>query len=80
MVIANDDPNSWDGSSSSQSLAKLDELNRDKNSLFYNKLDTNRAGIMGHSQGVLVQSMPPPILPTASNLNRSIPPARPNTH
>lgn len=51
MVIANDDKSSWDGVSSSWSLAKLDELNADKNSIFYQKLNTNNAGIAGHSQG-----------------------------
>lgn len=51
VVIANDDKNSWDGVSSSLSLAKLDELNADKNSIFYKKLDTHNAGITGHSQG-----------------------------
>ena len=51
VVIGNDDGTSWSGLSSSQSLAKLDELNADKNSIFYRKLDTNNAGITGHSQG-----------------------------
>lgn len=51
VVIGNDDGTSWIGLSSSQSLAKLDELNADKNSIFYRKLDTNSAGITGHSQG-----------------------------
>lgn len=51
VVIANDDKSSWGGVSSSLSLAKLDELNADKNSIFYQKLNTNNAGIAGHSQG-----------------------------
>ncbi|UTO04566.1 hypothetical protein NKT77_08615 [Moraxella sp. FZLJ2107] len=51
VVIGNDDGTSWSGLSSSQSLAKLDELNADKNSIFYKKLDTHNAGITGHSQG-----------------------------
>lgn len=51
MVIGNDDGTSWSGLSSSQSLAKLDALNVDKNSIFYQKLDTHNAGITGHSQG-----------------------------
>lgn len=51
VVIANDDGTSWSGLSSSQSLTKLDELNTDKSSVFYQKLDTNNAGITGHSQG-----------------------------
>lgn len=51
VVIGNDDGTSWSGLSSSQSLAKLDALNADKNSIFYKKLDTHNAGITGHSQG-----------------------------
>ena len=51
VVIGNDDGTSWSGLSSSQSLALLNQLNSDKNSLFYNKLQVNNAGIIGHSQG-----------------------------
>lgn len=51
VVIGNDDKNSWSGLSSSLSLTVLDKLNSDKNSIFYNKLDTKNAGISGHSQG-----------------------------
>ncbi|MBE9579476.1 MULTISPECIES: alpha/beta hydrolase [Moraxella] len=51
VVIGNDDKESWSGLSSSQSLAVLDNLNSDKNSIFFNKLDTKNAGISGHSQG-----------------------------
>ncbi len=51
VVIGNDDGTSWSGLSSSQSLAKLGELNTDKNSVFYGKLNINNSGIVGHSQG-----------------------------
>lgn len=51
VVIANDEEMSWSGESASQSLALLDKLNADKNSIFYGKLDTHNAGITGHSQG-----------------------------
>ncbi|OPH38308.1 poly(ethylene terephthalate) hydrolase family protein [Moraxella lacunata] len=51
VVIGNDDKESFRGDSSSQSLALLDKLNSDKNSIFYNKLNTRNAGISGHSQG-----------------------------
>lgn len=51
VVIANDDPDSWSGLSSSLSLNKLIALNTEKNSLFYGKLNTQNAGIVGHSQG-----------------------------
>lgn len=51
VVIGNDDKDSFRGDSSSYALAILDKFNLDKNSIFYNKLDTNNAGISGHSQG-----------------------------
>lgn len=51
VVIANDEAHSWSGLSSSQGLALLDKLNADKNSVFFNKLNTQNAGIAGHSQG-----------------------------
>lgn len=51
VVIGNDEEFSWSGLSSSKALALLDKLNLDKNSIFYNKLDTQKAGIAGHSQG-----------------------------
>ena len=51
VVIANDDPDSWNGLTSSLSLDKLNMLNSDKNSVFYGKLNTQNAGIIGHSQG-----------------------------
>lgn len=51
VVIGNDDKDSFRGDSSSSALALLDRLNADKNSIFYNKLDTHNAGISGHSQG-----------------------------
>lgn len=51
VVIANDDPDSWNGLSSSLSLNQLIKLNTDKNSVFFGKLDTQNAGIVGHSQG-----------------------------
>lgn len=51
VVIGNDEHHSWNGLSSSNALALLDKLNLDKNSIFYHKLDTQNAGISGHSQG-----------------------------
>lgn len=51
VVIGNDDPDSWSGLSSSLSLDKLTALNADKNSVFFGKLNTQNAGIVGHSQG-----------------------------
>ena len=51
VVVGNDEPTSFSGVSSSKSLALMDQLNADKNSIFYQKLNTHNAGISGHSQG-----------------------------
>ncbi|MGM9680682.1 MAG: alpha/beta hydrolase [Eubacteriales bacterium] len=51
VVIGNEDANSWDGVSSSESLAFMLQLNKDAESIFYQKLDTDHIGIAGHSQG-----------------------------
>lgn len=51
VVIGNSDKNSWTGESSSITLDYIMKLNNDENSIFYNKIDTNKIGISGHSQG-----------------------------
>ncbi|MGN1002798.1 MAG: alpha/beta hydrolase [Oscillospiraceae bacterium] len=51
LVIGNEDASSWDGASSAASLDLLLRLNEDENSLFYQKIDVERIGIAGHSQG-----------------------------
>ena len=51
VVIGNEDENSRSGESSSKSLDYVLKLNQDKNSIFYNKIDTDNIGIGGHSQG-----------------------------
>lgn len=51
VVIGNEDENSRSGESSSKSLDHALNLNQDKNSIFYNKIDTDNIGIGGHSQG-----------------------------
>ncbi|WP_411342544.1 NINE protein [Paenibacillus sp. WLX1005] len=51
IVIGNDDSDSWSGQSSSDALHFLWSLNQDRNSPFYNRLDTQHIGIAGHSQG-----------------------------
>lgn len=51
VVIGNEDENSRSGESSSKSLDYILRLNEDKNSIFYNKIDTDNIGIGGHSQG-----------------------------
>ncbi|MGN0562660.1 MAG: hypothetical protein ACI4K6_07615 [Candidatus Fimenecus sp.] len=51
VVIGNEDENSWSGASSAKSLDFLLQNNRDKSSLFYQKIDTKNIGVAGHSQG-----------------------------
>ncbi len=51
VVIRNEDKNSRSGESSSKSLDYVLSLNEDKNSILYNKIDTDNIGISGHSQG-----------------------------
>lgn len=51
IVIGNDDPSSGLGDSSAESLDLILSLNRDPSSIFYQKVDEERIGIAGHSQG-----------------------------
>ena len=51
IVIGNDDSNSATGKSSSITLDYIISLSKNKESIFYNKLDMNNIGISGHSQG-----------------------------
>lgn len=51
IVIGNHDPSTCSGESADKSLARLLELNADKNSVFYNKVDETNIGLTGHSQG-----------------------------
>lgn len=51
IVIGNDDKNSWTGESSSLTLEYIVKLNNNENSIFFNKIDVNKIGISGHSQG-----------------------------
>lgn len=51
IVIGNEDENSRSGESSSKSLDYALKLNKDKSSIFYNKIDADNLGIGGHSQG-----------------------------
>ena len=51
IVIGNEEENSWDGSSAEKSLDYLLACNADKDSLFYQKIDTDNIGSLGHSQG-----------------------------
>lgn len=51
IVIGNDDPSSGLGDSSAESLDLMLTLTRDPSSIFYQKVDEERIGIAGHSQG-----------------------------
>lgn len=51
VVIGNEEENSWDGSSAEKSLSYLLQCNADKENIFYQKIDTDNIGSLGHSQG-----------------------------
>lgn len=51
IVVGNEDSESWDGSSTSLSLDFILALNKDSNSILYNKINTDAIGVAGHSQG-----------------------------
>lgn len=51
IVVGNDEPNSALGFASEASLQLMVTLNADENSKFYNKVDIDNVGSMGHSQG-----------------------------
>ena len=51
IVVGNEDDNSRTGASSAATLDFILNLNEDKSSDFYNKIDTENIGIAGHSQG-----------------------------
>ena len=51
VVVGNQDPSTFNGNSTDQTLAYMLSCNEDKNSVFCGKVDANRIGIIGHSQG-----------------------------
>lgn len=51
IVVGNDEWMSYEGRASETSLTLMLSLNEDKNSKFYNKIDTDNIGGAGHSQG-----------------------------
>lgn len=51
IVVGNEDLDSWSGKSSAKSLEFMLELNDSRESIFYQKIDTENIGIAGHSQG-----------------------------
>lgn len=51
IVIGNEEEYSWNGFSAEMSLKYLLKENENKNSIFYQKIDMDNIGTMGHSQG-----------------------------
>lgn len=51
IVIGNEEEYSWNGFSAEMSLRYLLKENENKNSIFYQKIDTGNIGALGHSQG-----------------------------
>lgn len=51
LVVGCDDPTSWDGWSGAQCLDFVLSQNKNRNSIFYDRADTDHIGIDGHSQG-----------------------------
>ena len=51
IVGANEDKNTWAGTSSDRTLSYLLRMNENNESLFYQKVDTDNIGVTGHSQG-----------------------------
>ena len=51
IVAGNDDPSTADGNSPVKTLQYMLNLNNQKDSLFFNKIDPEKIGISGHSQG-----------------------------
>ena len=51
IVGANEDKNTWAGTSSDRTLSYLLRMNENNESFFYQKVDTDNIGVTGHSQG-----------------------------
>ena len=51
IVAGNDDPSTSDGVSVINTLKYILDLNNSSTSIFYNKIDINKIGLSGHSQG-----------------------------
>lgn len=51
IVVGNEDKESWNGKSSSLTLDYILSLNGNSKNILYNKIDTEKIGIGGHSQG-----------------------------
>lgn len=51
IAVGTEDPSSWQGTKTDLALEWLLKASSDSNCIFYNKVDTERIGVVGHSQG-----------------------------
>lgn len=51
IVVDSEDDNTWSGDSADKTLSLLLDENRNKDSIFYERVDKENIGITGHSQG-----------------------------
>ncbi len=51
IIVGNDDPLTWFWDSAIKTLNYMLNLNKDNSSIFYNKIDTKKIWLSGHSQG-----------------------------
>lgn len=51
IVLGNEYPSTGFGTTADEMIAYLEQINSDKSSKFYQKIDFNNIGIVGHSQG-----------------------------
>lgn len=50
IAIGNEDPSTWEGRKADETLTYLLTANEDHGSIFYNKVDLDNIGVVGHSQ------------------------------
>ncbi len=51
IAAGNEDPSSWEGKKTDATLSWLLNANKDRESVFFGKVDLGRIGVTGHSQG-----------------------------
>lgn len=51
IVIGTEEEEAWDGETANKSLKFMINENKNPSSIFYNKIDIENIGVMGHSQG-----------------------------
>ena len=53
VVVGNEQQNSWSGADADDGIELLEDLNENPSTVFYHKLDLERVGAAGHSQGAI---------------------------